>query len=477
MSLLALELSDAGMRVAGGDPPRLLEVDGSETESPGYALAKKAQLLVGKTAEHEAHLYPNLIQHRFWDQLNRDPLKKAVGPAQNYAEIAYAHMKMIWERVRFYGSEMIIIVPGFMNREQLGLLLGITQELSIPVKGLVTHAAAAPSHPLPDARLFYLDIHLHRTELTFLDQTSGLCQGEPILLDEAGLMGLNRLWVDALAEEFVRNTRFDPLHKAATEQELYDRIPGMMRHLEDNASMSCEMRSRHTVHHVTVTRDLFVKRTEPFLNRLRDLILSTLEDKGGRAAPLALMLSARFSHLPGVAEFTQSLSACRSIPLESGACALNLIRQQEQYEIPTHASGVSLITSRSWEVSSQYRSEWDEQTKNLIQDGRPKGNLIPTHFLYDNRAYPITKSSFWVGRDLPHSSKFLQIKSQGVSTKHCSIQRIGTQVLVTDTSEKGTYLDGKRMEDPTPVALGQTIQLGDSGETIRFIALVNPDEI
>ena len=41
MSLIGLEISDAGIIAAAGTPARLLELDGQATESPGFALGKK----------------------------------------------------------------------------------------------------------------------------------------------------------------------------------------------------------------------------------------------------------------------------------------------------------------------------------------------------------------------------------------------------------------------------------------------------
>ena len=37
MTLLGIELSDAGILAYGGNPPRLLEVDGKNQESPGVS--------------------------------------------------------------------------------------------------------------------------------------------------------------------------------------------------------------------------------------------------------------------------------------------------------------------------------------------------------------------------------------------------------------------------------------------------------
>ena len=46
MSLIGLELSDAGIMAAGGDPAKLLTLDGQAIESPGFALPQKKRLRI-----------------------------------------------------------------------------------------------------------------------------------------------------------------------------------------------------------------------------------------------------------------------------------------------------------------------------------------------------------------------------------------------------------------------------------------------
>ncbi len=67
MSLVALEISDAGIIAAAGTPAKLIELDEQAIESPGFALPQKDGLLVGKEAEGKAHLFPRQILNRFWD--------------------------------------------------------------------------------------------------------------------------------------------------------------------------------------------------------------------------------------------------------------------------------------------------------------------------------------------------------------------------------------------------------------------------
>ena len=92
MSLLGLELSDAGIMVAAKDPVGLMQIDGADRESPGFALPEKNRLLVGRAAESRAHLNPRQFNNHFWDQLNTEPLKQPSPYAQNNAETAFAHL-------------------------------------------------------------------------------------------------------------------------------------------------------------------------------------------------------------------------------------------------------------------------------------------------------------------------------------------------------------------------------------------------
>jgi hypothetical protein len=76
MSLLGIELSDAGILAAAGDPPRLLETDGGETSSPGFALSLSDGLIMGRDALSRFRLNPRSSTNRFWDDLGTEPIRQ-----------------------------------------------------------------------------------------------------------------------------------------------------------------------------------------------------------------------------------------------------------------------------------------------------------------------------------------------------------------------------------------------------------------
>ena len=273
MSLIGIELADAGIMAADSTTEALLQIDGQACESPGFALPQKEGLLVGKAAESKAHLFPRQIIHNFWDHLNTDPLEQPGNYLpQSTAEIAYNHLDSIWQQIQRSGADVIMAVPGFYDRQQLGLILGIANELSIPVRGFVPLALAASPGAQPGKMMLHLDIHLHRLEVTYVKQEEQLSMEDPVTGTKKGLIYLHRKWAEAIAQEFVSSTRFDPLHRAVSEQELYDRLPGILFNLQHSPSIAFDMTGGSRTYGITLTRELFTAQAESVYTEIGQII-------------------------------------------------------------------------------------------------------------------------------------------------------------------------------------------------------------
>ena len=471
MSLISLELSDVGVLAAGHLPPRLLAVDGPETESPGFALPQKKGLVVGQSAERQARFHPQKVQHRFWDQLSTDPLKTPRRFAETNAEIAFAHLAQIWEMIKKYGNEVMIAVPAFYSRHQLGLLLGMAQELSIPIKGLVIQAVAAAPQPYPESRLFFLDIHLHRTEVTLLEQGEQLRLQETETLDEQGLVYLYRIWAETMAEEFVRTTRFDPLHEAASEQALYDRIPEILSRRRNDPTVTIDLRTGATVHRVALNRELLVRKSASFLERTRVLVRSLMEKTGRPQGNVTVLMSHRFARLPGATTVMSGFDQPRLVELEIGASALNTLLIWDQFDHPSTGDGAAFFTSRPWQPSSTAGSP---QSEPVTSDGRQT-----THLLYRDLAYPITEAPLTIGQKDSAADGRLLIGGRlpEAVRHHCSIRRMGEQVVLTAIGDREILIDDQPLKgDRTALHLGQSVRVGIPGDIIRLIACLKVDE-
>ena len=413
MNLLGLELSDAGIMVAAADPARLLTIDEHGTESPGFALPGKKRLNVGRAAERKAHLYPRQVIDHFWDQLNTEPLEQPNPYAQNHAEIACEHLSGIWKTVKNQGNELVIAVPGFFTQNHMGLVLGITRELSIPVKGFVAQAVASTPNALPEGLLFHLDIHLHRAEVTCLKREDRLVQKDSLSIEGSGLSRLYKEWVNAIAEEFVRNTRFDPLHKAASEQDLYDRMPTVLEQLKHHPTVLFEMTGGSKTYHVNLTQELILRKSEPVFREI-GLMIDRMREQHEKNGPAAvLQFTHRLTRLPGIHAALSERDDCQVIELEPGTGALGALQFREELSSQPVGQGVPFLISRPLPVIS----------KTHVSPPRPSpdGTIRPTHLLYHNLAYAITEQPLFIGRETEVDGSGIRIQGQisGVSRKHC----------------------------------------------------------
>jgi hypothetical protein len=467
MSLLGLELSDAGILVAGTEPAGLLKVDGNRFESPGFALPEKNQLIVGGAAERKAHLYPRQILNHFWDQLSVEPLEQPNRFAQNHAEIAYEHFARIWQTVKNHGKEMAIAVPSFYTREHLGFILGIAQELDIPVKGFVPLAVAAVPARLPEGLVLHLDIHLHRFEITCLERAEQLMQKESISAEGSGLSRLYRGWVDAVAEEFVRSTRFDPLHQAFAEQELYDRLPAILTELRNHTSVHFEMTGGSKTYRITLTRDLLNKKGAPVFEEMRRLV-GRFYDRFGKSEPgTVLILTDRISRLPGVKDALAGIADCSIIELKPGAGALGILKFTGPLFEQQAGSSAPFLTSRP--LPNDGPMSYEQLRKDA------QGQQRPTHILYRHLAYPITEKPLIVGLSGDDDESGIQIQGRtgGVSRRHCMVQLQENEVVLNAYSTSGTFVDDTPVKEKTILSLGQTVRVGTPGETFKLIACLN----
>ena len=469
MPLLGIELSDAGIMAAGGEPAQLLAVEEGEKESPGFALSQKEHLIIGKDAQNKARLNPRLYTNHFWDALNTEPLKQPGLEGKNHGELAYFHLAKIWDTIKRHGDELVMSVPGFFTHQQLSLLLGIANELSLPLKGFATTALAALSQPYPEHLLFHLDIHLHRVEITFLEQDNHLIQRDTKTLPGKGLTYLSAEWVKAIADEFVRTTRFDPFDQAVYEQELYLRLPQVLRELQTHSSTTFAMKPGSQTYSVTLNYDLFAKTSGAVFREAARLIREMAEQSGKPALPLLLAVTHRINPLPGYREELAKIPSVQIVELEPGSGALGVLTLKDRFTAHTTDHGVSLLTSRPWKEARPAQESTTPPAERDMAD--------PTHVLYGNRAYPLSPKPLTIGQGTSEEITIrINDQAAGISPKHCSLQLRGDHVILVNHSTGGTLLDGTTVSETAVVKIGQTIRIGTPGEELRLITCVRTDE-
>jgi hypothetical protein len=241
-----VEINDAGIVVSHGEHVLL--------ESPGYAVVDGDQILVGEAAVKRSRLNPRASYDQFWEQLSLEALPKRHVRAQHHADLAYQHLSALWAQVEANASEMIFAVPGSFNTQQLGLLLGIAKACAMRATGLVDAATAAASTMQAAGTLWHLDAQLHRIVLTELDAHTDLARTSVHDVARRGLVALREAWTNAIANAFLREARFDPMHRAESEQALYDRLPEWLACFKEQSSAVLDLKTRHRTQRLSLQR-------------------------------------------------------------------------------------------------------------------------------------------------------------------------------------------------------------------------------
>ncbi|MBT8144781.1 MAG: hypothetical protein KJO55_08770, partial [Gammaproteobacteria bacterium] len=400
MGRLAIEINDAG----------LLGVDsgGVRVDSPGYALVD-GSVTTGAAAAAQARLQPSRVFSRFWQELSLAALPAGVRGAATMADLAYHHLHDVFSSLETTADEVLLTVPGSYSREQLSLLLGIAREAGLPVSALVDTAVAATTTPKPGKQIIHIDLMLHQVVLTRLQQGGRLRRDKVEVVDECGQREMHAAAARVVSDLFVRNTRYDPMHSAAAEQQMFDRLPDWLSAIERDGSVSASVEFDDKTHSVEVGRDVIGTALESLLARMRRH-LATLTRPGEQ---LVLMIDHRLQQLPGLHKALAS-EASEVLELPRGAAALGALRLRD--EIVSGDGTVSFATSVRWDGQTGARLQPPSATPPVTGD-------TPTHVIVGDRAWRLQGGALVFGSDPGDEGKNIVLTGElsGISRTHCSL--------------------------------------------------------
>ena len=225
MTLAVININDAGIQLA---------LDGElMCTSPGFAVLNDDRLLTGEEASKNARLLPRWTNNRFWSQLTTNPLANKTDQIRHHADLAFAHLEALWLPVKGDISDVIFVVPGYYTNENLVLLLGLAKECNLPLSAIVDQSVVVASNLQLQGTVLHLDIHLHSITLTKITNSGSLLRQEVKTVIETGLFTLWDRWANIIGNQFIQTTRFDPMHEAASEQQMFNQLPEWIANLTD----------------------------------------------------------------------------------------------------------------------------------------------------------------------------------------------------------------------------------------------------
>ena len=471
MKRLGLEINDAGFLCAAPDG-QFLATDTDARESPGYALVSGRELKIGTAACRQARLHPRQISCRFWDELNDTPLRNPEFERYTHAEMAYRHLRHVWQHIitKAGEAEVIITVPDHYQDVELGLLLGIAKTLEIPVRGLVSQALACVPPDTHQGIDFHVDVHLNRLALTLIDSRPrpAVCRYASVM--EAGLETIHRQWVKILSDAFVRQTRFDPLYAAETEQDLHDRLPGLCGQTGASQTIQTEMTADGRVHRIELEREALMTPYPSWIENLREQIGAWQRELAVPPEDARLMVTRRVADLPGFVHQLENATGLTARRLPLGCAAVNALACGEHLRGGPTAHGVPFLKRIPRAAAAPPSSS--------RQSAEISRSALPTHLVYRGWAYPVTAQPLAVGREPDNGRREIRIRGQlaGISRRHFTVVREHQQVLLTDSSRYGTRVDEIPVAGSAILKAGQTIRIGEPGEILQVIVCLPHDE-
>lgn len=448
MSLAVLEINDSGIR---------LSVDREiVSDSPGFAVLDGDRLLIGKEGMQNSRLLPSWTNNRFWNQLSTDAIPNGAAGIRHNADLAFAHLKSFWETSAKGIDQVILIVPGYFSNEQLRLLLGITRECEIPVVSLVdTSLISVCNNPLGEVVL-HLDATLHRITLTLLNANLQLSRKETITVVESGIFTFWERWANVIANQFIQTSRYDPMHQAISEQNLFDKIPKWLDDLDSGGSHTFTLDLADASYTTNISSDQLITACSSIYPKIVQSIRSLLQEQ----KTAQLFISHRLKAMPGLKD---SLALIKNISFHQlGETELLDAAYQYSKELIDNGSAASEGISHIVKLPVFHSLNATASESPPFAGDNNHNKTGPTHLLLNDQAMSIGKV-FRLSSDLAAGLKQDQ-------DPVCTIYTQGQDLLLENHGGEKLTLNGNQVERTSTVKTGDVMQIGSS--QIRFISVV-----
>ena len=467
--MYVIELNDAGVRLSDGQAFNVV--------SPAYALLEAYRLVLGTAARREARLNPRHTNTHFWSRLSMDGLPIPAPRARTQADLAYAHLLDLWQQATSgrsdAGDEVVFAVPGQFDRNQLALLLGIAKECPFRAVGLVDLAVAAVADAgVPSGTVVHVDAHLHRTVLTRIEAGDELVRGRVDDVSATALIGVQDAMVGLIADAFIRETRFDPLHEAATEQRLYDSMDDWLALLARNGEALLELDTGRNSYRVNLHQDRLVERLRSRYQQLAERIRSTAPDDA------RLLLSERIAQLPGLIPVLENATGMTCQVLDAASTSRGTLRHIDR--IKRDSDKLAFVTRLPNPLDHPVESIAEPvavpEPEPPAEPPKAAPTVRPTHALVGYRAYSLD------GFHPPAANGPWQIGGAGGIGEAELAEPVGTLKVenercvfdpMSGVADRAlARFQGRPVDAPVQLEAGDEISIG---EGIRLILIVIND--
>lgn len=361
------------------------------------------------------------------------------------------------------GEERVwIVAPARASTQGLGSVLAIARSLDLPVDGFVDGAAVTAAALGINRTALVLELGLHHVAATAVDCDVQARRRRAVVFEQSGLIELYEAWLDLISAAMVKRTRFDPLHDAATEQQLFDALPALAKQAASAGTVTATVMAGTERIEATLSRDQFAQAAQPLCREM----LRLLHELRPAGETVALIVPQAVAGFPGIREAIESFVGCRlhAIPDGFAAAATSLL------DLPLREPDVAPRLLRRLPIRPLPEIAEAVSVETLGRRGEEGPSA--THALFEGRAYALGADALVVGR-APATSNAIVLPEglAGVSRRHCTFLRDGGELVLIDHSRYGTFVNGERVAERVRVHAGDRVRIGDPGVEISLIAV------
>jgi hypothetical protein len=449
MASLAIDLDDAALAIQR-------QADAAPEIAASVIRATAGERPVGAPAADEIRRRPREVSTRHWLQLATHESVRGAAVLARAELVARLGGPA-------GGAAALVAVPPHFDAEALGHALGVLQGAGLAVTRLVDSAALRCAAAGLERDALVLDVGLHHLAVASVRAGEDGCRRTAVRWRAGtGWIALLEGALQLVSEAMVLRHRFDPLHDGATEQAVYDLLPGATEAAARTGRTAVVLERAGRRLDVELSRDQFAATSAPVLREL----LTFAHALRPAGAAMDVVISERLARWPGLVEQLEELRDCELRVLPDD----HAVRAAAALAADAAAGGDAPVRL------TRRVPRFDPPQPAVAGESRRLGAAVarddaPTHLLYAGRAYPLRGALLEIGRAPDARGIALADGMAGLSRLHCTLRDEGGEIVLVDHSRHGSWVNGERVAGRVRLRAGDALRIGDPGIELGLIAV------
>lgn len=492
MSLLGLDLNATRVRAVRGplgDYPTVAMLEPPRAELPLVLSLEGRTPALGSAGLRLCRRAPQLAWQNFLPRLGEAAApgrhwldgRRRIDPDMAMTQVCQ-HLARLCKGIQ--GATLA--VPAYLSDEQVARLLTLADQAGLPVLGSIAAPLAAALAAHAEQSWFgscvVLDIDDQALTLTSVAAAEGQAQ----ILDSHTLPGLGlRVWqerlLNALADGYILDSRWDPRESPAAEQALFDQLDEILDAAQAGriTKVTAQAGQRY--------QNLLLHSHDPaaFCNALRRQTLAEVyalfAGPWPSGVPGVVLVTAAAARLPGlVAALQISMPQWTPAALPPGKASYTGLEDFGNGLLDENVAEPGAVvvlaedaTARGAHSIGSYFQRGDIASGHLnLAAPLPLPQPLeagPARLHFQGREYLLGAGSFTIGRQPGVDLVFDAEMWPSVAARHCEIVYDHRTHMLCDRSHRCTLVNDRPATQAVPLRPGDWIRLGPDGPLLRFL--------